>query len=202
MWNPLPPVINRSRLCHNIWFEEKTKPCIYCQTSRTYLHQDASSPHWTSSLRLKVVRAEGEKMATHCSVKLMASLIPAGLSSAVFTMRMRPLGLGWSESRSEDESMSLIMVHMVKGGSLQHATLTSFYLQLSGEHLCLTANERVRGRGRRNVGERQMMKKMKNKGLCHSSKRTLVRVHLVVYLSYGKMRLKMVIMFCIMVTLF
>ncbi len=141
-------------------------------------------------------------MATHCSVNLVASLILAGLSSAVFTMRMRPLGLGRGESRSEDESLSLIMVHMVKGGSLQHATLTSFYLQLSGEHLCLTANGRVRERGRRNVGERQMMKKMKNKGLCHSSKRTLVRVHLVVYLSYGKMRLKMVIMFCIMVTLF
>lgn len=106
----LPPVINGSRLCHNIWFEEKAKPCIYCQTSRTYLHYNASSPHWTSSLRLKVVRAEGEKMAFHCSVNLVASLILAGLSSAVFTMRMRPLGLGRGESRSEDESVSLIMV--------------------------------------------------------------------------------------------
>lgn len=98
-------------------------------------------------------------MAFHCSVNLVASLILAGLSSAVFTMRMRPLGLGRGESRSEDESVSLIMVHMVKGGSLQHATLTSFYLQLSGEHLCVTANERVRERGRRNVGGRQMKKK-------------------------------------------
>lgn len=43
------------------------------------------------------------------------------------------------------------MVRTVKGGSPQHATLTSFYLQLSGEHPCVTANERVRERGWRNV---------------------------------------------------
>lgn len=183
MWKPLTPVINWSRLYHSIWFEEKAKPCIYCQTSRTYLHHDASSPYLTSSLRLKVVRAEGKKMATHCSVNLVASLILAGLSSAVFTMKIRPLGLGRGESRSEDESLSLIMVHTVKGGSLQHATLTSFYLQLSGEHICVTANERVRERGRRNVGERQIMKKKQSEGLCRSSNRTLLRVHLVLYLS-------------------
>lgn len=103
-------------------------------------------------------------MATHCSVNLVASLILAGLSSAVFTMRMRPLGLGRGESRSEDESLSLIMVHTVTGGSLQHATLASFYLQLSGEHLCVTANERVRERGWRNVQKRQIMERMKMKG--------------------------------------
>lgn len=161
MWKPLLPVINGSFLCHRIWFEDKANPCIYWQTSRTYLHNNASRPHLTSSLRLKVVWAK--KMATHCSVNLVASLILAGLSSAVFTMRMRPLGIGWGENRSEDESLSLIMVHMVKGGSLQHATLTSFYLQLSGEHLCVTANERVRERGRRNVGQRQITKKWRVK---------------------------------------
>lgn len=103
-------------------------------------------------------------MATNCSVNLVASLILAGLSSAVFTMRMRPLGLGRGESRSEDESLSLIMVHTVTGGSLQHATLAGFYLQLSGEHLCVTANERVRERGWRNVQKRQIMERMKMKG--------------------------------------
>lgn len=107
-------------------------------------------------------------MATHCSVHLVVSLILGGLSSAVFTMRMRPLGLGRGESRSEDESLSLIMFHRVTGRSLQHATLTSFYLKLSGEHLCVTANERVRERGLRNVQKRQITErvKMKGKGRC------------------------------------
>lgn len=106
-----------------------------------------------------VVRSEGKEMATHCSVNLVASPILAGLSSAIFTMRMRPLSL----RQGEDESLSLIMVLVVTGGSQQHATLASFYLQLSGEQRCVTANERVRKRGRRNVGKGETTREMKMK---------------------------------------
>lgn len=158
MWKPLPLVINSSCLRHiiipSIWFEQKVKPCIYGQNLKDLFY----ATMLPSTVRL-VVRSEGKEMATHSSVNLVASLIPAGLSSAIFTMRMRPLSLG----QGEDESLSLIMVLVVTGGSLQHATLASFYLQLSGEQPCVTANERVRKRGWRNAEEGQTTGEMKMK---------------------------------------
>lgn len=59
-------------------------------------------------------------MAALCTVNLVASVILGGLSSAVFTMRMKPLGLGRGERRTEDESLSLIMVHRVAGTCYAH----------------------------------------------------------------------------------